>query len=68
VQHVGEQTAGAVGRVEKSGLTELVVTDSIQPSDKAIASKKVRIVSVAALMGDAIWRVATDQSVSVLFE
>ncbi len=64
----GVLSNGAVGRVEKSGLTELVVTDSIQPSDKAIASKKVRIVSVAALMGDAIWRVATDQSVSVLFE
>ncbi|MET0183737.1 MAG: ribose-phosphate pyrophosphokinase [Caulobacterales bacterium] len=64
----GVLSNGAVERIEKSGLKELVVTDSIQPSDKALASKKVHVISVAALMGDAIQRIATEQSVSVLFE
>jgi len=64
----GVLSNGALKRVAESGMKELVVTDTIQPSEAALASKKVRIVSVAALMGDAIWRIANEQSVSVLFE
>jgi ribose-phosphate pyrophosphokinase len=64
----GVLSNGAVKRVAESGMKELVVTDTIQPSDATVASKKVRVISVAALMGDAIWRIATEQSVSVLFE
>ncbi len=64
----GVLSNGAIKRIEQSALKELVITDSIQPRPETEASKKVRVVSVAALMGDAIWRIANEQSVSVLFE
>jgi ribose-phosphate pyrophosphokinase len=64
----GVLSNGAVGRVETSKLTELVVTNSIDPSMRKGQSKKVRVVSVSALMGDAISRIANEQSVSSLFE
>jgi ribose-phosphate pyrophosphokinase len=64
----GVLSNGAVARVDASKLKELVVTNSIDPAMRKSDSKKVRTVSVAALMGDAIWRIANEQSVSSLFE
>lgn len=64
----GVLSNGAMARVEASKLKELVVTNSIDPAMRKGASKKVRVISVAALMGDAIWRIANEQSVSSLFE
>jgi ribose-phosphate pyrophosphokinase len=64
----GVLSNGAMKRVEESKLKELVVTNSIDPTMRKGVGKKVRVVSVAALMGDAIWRIANEQSVSSLFE
>jgi ribose-phosphate pyrophosphokinase len=64
----GVLSDGAVARVTKSQLDELVVTDSILPTKEVRACDKIRVVSVAALMGEAIWRIANEQSISVLFE
>ena len=64
----GVLSNGALARVEASKLKELVVTNSIDPATRKGESKKVRVISVAALMGDAIWRIANEQSVSSLFE
>ena len=56
----------ACGKVEKSVLDELVVTDSI--SDRCPKNcKKTRQVSVAPLFGEAIRRVTNEESVSSLF-
>ncbi|HWA00565.1 MAG TPA: ribose-phosphate pyrophosphokinase [Caulobacterales bacterium] len=64
----GVLSNGAAKRVQDSVLTELVVTDSIDPATRKGKAAKVRAISVAELMGDAIWRIANEQSVSVLFE
>jgi ribose-phosphate pyrophosphokinase len=64
----GVLSNGAVKRVDDSKLKELVVTNSIDPSMRKSQSSKIREISVAALMGDAIWRIANEQSVSSLFE
>jgi ribose-phosphate pyrophosphokinase len=64
----GVLSNGAVKRIDESKLKELVVTNSIDPKTRKMGSKKIRDVSVAALMGDAIWRIANEQSVSSLFE
>jgi ribose-phosphate pyrophosphokinase len=64
----GVLSNGAAQRVQDSKLTELVVTDTIDPNTRKGKAAKVRAVSVAELMGDAIWRIANEQSVSVLFE
>ena len=64
----GVLSGGASERVQASALTELVVTDTIELSDPAAASPKVRQVSVAPLIGEAIRRIANEESVSKLFD
>ena len=56
----------ATTRVLRSPIRQLVVTDSIPvPPDKRIS--KTTVISVAALLGEAIRRIHADQSVSDLF-
>jgi len=64
----GVLSGGAVERVNASVLKELVVTDSIEASDGVGASDKVRVVSCAPLIGEAIRRIANEESVSKLFD
>ena len=64
----GVLSGAAVDRVEKSALTELVVTDSIEAPDHVRSSRKVRHVTVAPLIGEAIRRIANEESVSKLFD
>ena len=64
----GVLSNGAAQRVQDSKLTQLVVTDSIDPETRKGKSEKVRALSIAQLMGDAISRIANEQSVSSLFE
>ena len=64
----GVLSGGAAERVEASALTELVVTDSIAGPDHVRGSSKIRFVSVASLIGEAIRRIANEESVSKLFD
>lgn len=58
----------AVKRIEGSVLDELVICDTIDPSDADKKSKSLRILSVAPLLGEAIRRIANNESVSKLFD
>jgi ribose-phosphate pyrophosphokinase len=64
----GVLSGGAVARVEKSVLKELVITDSIAAYDKVAASDRVRILTIAPLLAEAIRRIADETSVSSLFD
>ena len=64
----GVLSGGAVERVDASALKELVVTDTIDGPDNVRKSLKVRYVSVASLIGEAIRRIANEESVSKLFD
>jgi ribose-phosphate pyrophosphokinase len=64
----GVLSNGAASRVDKSLLDELVVTDSILHSEQVRKSKKIRTITVAPLMGEAIRRIANEESVSKLFD
>ena len=64
----GVLSGAACDRVSKSVLTELVITDSIEASDLVKACKKVRQVTVAPLIGEAVRRIANEESVSKLFD
>ena len=64
----GVLTGGAVARVEGSELTELVVTDSIQPPESVADAKKIRLLTVAPLLAEAITRIADESSVSSLWD
>ena len=63
----GVLTGKAIEKIEKSKLTELVITDSIKNDKKTELSKKIRVISVADLLGEAIKRISEESSVSSLF-
>ena len=64
----GVLSGRAVERVNGSALKELVITDTIQPTEAARASSKIRILPIAPLIGEAIRRIADESSVSSLFD
>ena len=64
----GVLSGKAVERISNSVLKELVVTDSIDVTAKVAAGKNIRSLSVAPLLGEAIRRIANDESVSKLFD
>ena len=64
----GVLSGGAVARTTASKLKELVITDSIQPSEVMLAAANIRVLSIANLIGDAIGRTAAEESVSTLFD
>jgi len=64
----GVLSGGAVARVGKSNLKELVITDSIQPTQAVAESKNIRVLPIATLIGEAINRTAAEESVSSLFD
>jgi ribose-phosphate pyrophosphokinase len=64
----GVLSGGAVARIGKSRLKELVITDSIQPSKAVTEAKNIRVLSIATLIGEAISRTAAEESVSSLFD
>jgi ribose-phosphate pyrophosphokinase len=64
----GVLSGGAVARIASSKLKELVLTDTIQPTEAVKVARNIRVISVAPLMGEAIGRIATDESVSSLFD
>ncbi|RUT34965.1 ribose-phosphate pyrophosphokinase [Arsenicitalea aurantiaca] len=55
-------------RVAGSKLKELVITDSIAETDGVRSAPNIRRVSIAPLIGEAIARTASEQSVSSLFD
>jgi ribose-phosphate pyrophosphokinase len=64
----GVLSGAAVPRVEKSALTELVITDSIAQHEAAAGTDKIRILPIAPLLAEAIRRIADESSVSSLFD
>ena len=58
----------AAQRITDSVMREVVVTDSIEAPDHVMACEKIRQVSCASLIGEAIRRIANEESVSKLFD
>jgi ribose-phosphate pyrophosphokinase len=64
----GVLSGGAVARIASSNLKELVITDSIQPTEAVRVARNIRVLSVSTLIGEAIARTAAEESVSSLFD
>ncbi|MGL4637467.1 MAG: ribose-phosphate pyrophosphokinase [Beijerinckiaceae bacterium] len=64
----GVLSGGAVSRIASSKLKELVITDSIEPSEAVKVARNIRVISVGTLLGEAIVRTAGEESVSSLFD
>ena len=58
----GVLSGGAVARVNNSKLKELVITDSIQPTEAVSVANNIRVLSIATLIGEAISRTAAERS------
>lgn len=58
----------AIENINGSEIDEVVVTDSIPLSPAAQACSRIRILSVAGMLGETIRRIHTDESVSSLYQ
>ena len=63
----GVLSGGAAARITGSQLKELVITDSIMPSEAVAKAKNIRVLTIAPLLAEAIARTAEEKSVSSLF-
>jgi ribose-phosphate pyrophosphokinase len=64
----GVLSGGAAARIASSKLKELVITDSILPTEAVIKAPNIRTLSIAGLIAEAIGRTAAEESVSSLFD
>ncbi|MCA6109883.1 ribose-phosphate pyrophosphokinase [Bradyrhizobium cenepequi] len=64
----GVLSGGAAARIASSKLKELVITDSILPTEAVRNSANIRTLSIAGLISEAIARTAAEESVSSLFD
>ncbi|MDE2017360.1 MAG: ribose-phosphate pyrophosphokinase [Hyphomicrobiales bacterium] len=64
----GVLSGGAVARIASSRLKELVLTDTIKPTEAVRVARNIRVVTVAPLIGEAIARITREESVSSLFD
>jgi ribose-phosphate pyrophosphokinase len=63
----GVLSGPAIQRIDRSPLSRVIVTDTIPLSAEAKACPKIRQVSIARLLGEAIKRIHSSDSVSSLF-
>ena len=64
----GVLSGGAVARISASHLKELVITDSIMPTEAVRVTHNIRVLPIAGLIGESIVRIASESSVSSLFD
>jgi ribose-phosphate pyrophosphokinase len=64
----GVLSGGAVARIQGSKLKSMVVTDSIAATNEVTKCAKIRRISIAPLIGEAMRRINNEESVSSLFD
>jgi ribose-phosphate pyrophosphokinase len=64
----GVLSGPAIERINASDIEEIVLTDTIPGNSGNVSTTKVRILSVADLLAEAIRRIHEDESVSSLFD
>lgn len=63
----GVLAGAAFERLEKTPIDEVVVTDTIPLSDRAKELSSIRVLTVSAMLGEAIKRIHRNESISSLF-
>jgi len=64
----GVLSGNAIERIKDSVLEEVIITDTIPPSQDALDCEKFRILTIADLLGESIKRITTGESISSLFD
>jgi ribose-phosphate pyrophosphokinase len=60
-------SGSAIGNIEASMLAALVVTDTIPLTAEGRGCKRIRVLSSAALLAEAVRRVSNEESISAMF-
>jgi len=60
-------SGNAIENIEKSGMDQLIVTDSVPLREAAKNCKKIRVLSIAGLVAESIRRIHVEESISSLF-
>ena len=63
----GVLSGDAAKKIQKSKIKKLIITDSIDNSNKTKNNTKIEVLSISSLMSEAIKRIANSNSVSDLF-
>ncbi len=63
----GVLSGPAIERIEQSDIQEMVITDTIPLGEEASKSRKIKVLSLAGLLAEAIRRIHCNESVSSLF-
>jgi ribose-phosphate pyrophosphokinase len=63
----GVLSGPAIERINGSAIQEVIITDTVPLGEKAAATEKITVLSVADLLAEAIRRIHEDESVSSLF-
>ncbi|HEY7535555.1 MAG TPA: ribose-phosphate pyrophosphokinase [Thermodesulfobacteriota bacterium] len=63
----GVLSGNATQKIENSLLEEVIITDTIPPKEQTKKSKKIKVLGIAELLGEAIRRIAAGDSISTLF-
>ena len=64
----GVLSGEAVEKIKKSKIKNLVVTDTIDNSDKVKKSRNIEVLSISNLLAEAMKRISNSTSVSDLFK
>ena len=64
----GVLSGEAVEKIKKSKIKNLVVTDTIDNSDKVKKSRNIEVLSISNLLAEAMRRISNSTSVSDLFK
>ena len=64
----GVLSGDAVEKIKRSNIKNLVITDTIDNSDKLKKAKNIEVLSICNLLGEAIKRISNSTSVSDLFK
>ena len=57
----------ALAKIEASGISEFITTDTIDPTPKILESKKIRYITASNLIAESITRIHKESSLSSLF-
>ena len=64
----GVLSGSAVERIKDSDLEEVIITDTIPPSQDVVDCEKFKVLTIADLLGESIKRITTGVSISSLFD
>jgi ribose-phosphate pyrophosphokinase len=59
-------SADAIKRITSSAINEVIITDTIEQREESLQNKKIKVVSIAPLLAEAIRRITSGESISSL--